>query len=381
MILGTETVLKTIDVKKLLFIASLMFCSGNVWAQDVPLFTQKLSNSFLYNPSVAGNTFGSATLSYRKLWSAVEDAPTTSFGSIHTPFGQHRFGVGMNFYQDRISYNNNTFASAAFAYHIRINDYRTFSLGVSAEYNNQRLDYKGIDVIHPDDPRLTGNVPANHADFSFGASYRSRWFVLGGSANRLSTWSGVTSESSSFPAFYTGSLQFMLPLAGDRHLLEPMANYRSYVNGKGQIDAGMFYTFNEMATLGGSYRSGGTVNVTAALKLNKRVLIGYSRDIVTGDFSKGVGASNEITLRLDFRDESYYRNPKHARAINTSSINYRHKTMGPVKTTGHSMKDSKRYKHKIKRNSFRSPNYRINSSKKLMTVRKKHKVAKHRRRR
>jgi hypothetical protein len=143
----------------------------------------------------------------------------------------------------------------------------------------------------------------------------------------------------------------------------------------------MFYTFNEMATLGGSYRSGGTVNVTAALKLNKRVLIGYSRDIVTGDFSKGVGASNEITLRLDFRDESYYRNPKHARAINTSSINYRHKTMGPVKTTGHSMKDSKRYKHKIKRNSFRSPNYRINSSKKLMTVRKKHKVAKHRHRR
>ena len=44
----------------LLAFAFLFAISVEVVSQDVPVYSQKLTNSFLYNPSVAGNTLGSA---------------------------------------------------------------------------------------------------------------------------------------------------------------------------------------------------------------------------------------------------------------------------------------------------------------------------------
>jgi type IX secretion system PorP/SprF family membrane protein len=371
-------------MKKLILISALcsFFANGTTLAQDIPLFTQKLTNSFLYNPSVAGNTFGSGTLSYRKLWSAVGDAPTTSFASLHTPFAQHRFGIGVNFYQDQIKFNNNVYVSGAFAHHIKITDTRALSLGVSAEYNNQRLDFDEADVIDTDDPRLMGGDSKSHVDFSFGTSYKTKYMILGGSANRLSSLVGTDDSTTTFPAFYSGSLQFMLPLAGDRDLLEPIVTYRSNVQGRPQVDAGLYYTYNDFATLGGSYRTGGAVNLTLGLKVNKRILIGISRDMIVGDISKGVGASYEITLRFDFRDERFYLKPKNARAINTSALAVRRKTLNTYNVGTNHAKQSARYKGKVRSKSFMSPNYRISSSKKLMTIKvKRHSNHSYRRRR
>jgi type IX secretion system PorP/SprF family membrane protein len=370
-------------MKKLLLISALCyFVNSTALAQDIPLFTQKLTNSFLYNPSVAGNTFGSGTLSYRKLWSAVGDAPTTSFASIHTPFAQHRFGIGLNYYQDQIKFNNSIYVSGAFAHHIKITDTRALSLGVSAEYNNQRLDFNEADVIDTDDPRLMGGDTRSHVDFSFGASYRTKYMNFGGSANRLTSMAGTDDSTTTFPAYYTGNVQFLLPLAGDRDLLEPIVTYRSNIQGRPQVDAGLYYTYNDFATLGGSYRTGGTVNLTLGLKLNKRILVGISRDMLVGDISKGVGASYEITLRFDFRDESFYLKPKNARTINTSALALRRKTLNTYNIGSNHAKQTARYKGQVRKKSFMSPNYRISSSKKLMTVKvKRHSKHSYRRRR
>src|SRR5687767_12229486 len=84
-------------VKRFLLSTGLLVVLNHViYSQDVPVYSQKLTNSFLYNPSVAGNTLGSATLSYRQQWGAVEGSPRTTFFSIHTPFAKHRFGTGFN---------------------------------------------------------------------------------------------------------------------------------------------------------------------------------------------------------------------------------------------------------------------------------------------
>lgn len=83
-------------MRRLLPILLLVFCAGIARSQDIPLFSQKLTNSFMYNPSLAGNTFGSITASYRSNYSGVADAPKNYFISAHTPFSNHRFGFGAN---------------------------------------------------------------------------------------------------------------------------------------------------------------------------------------------------------------------------------------------------------------------------------------------
>lgn len=340
-------------------------------AQDVPLFTQKLTNSFLYNPAVAGNSVGSLTLSHRKFWSGVLDAPSTNFFSVHTPFGRYRYGTGVNFYQDQIGVTQNLYVSAAFAYHIHISDASSFSMGLSAEYDNQKLNPSRYDAADADDPFLNQSGSVSNVDFSFGFTYKTRYLILGGSANRLKAMTGVLDSTRAFPAFYVGMARFRIPLAGDRDLLEPMVTYRGFMQGTSQLDAGLFYTYNDLATLGGSYRTGGVVSATVAVKLFKSVTIGYSRDMLTGDLSKGLGATNEFTLRYDFMNEEFYTRVKNAKVINTRALALRRKTLSTYKHRGSPYQQSSRYKKAVKRKSYMSPNYRMDSSKKLQTMRRK----------
>lgn len=335
--------------------------------QDVPVYSQKLTNSFLYNPSVAGNTLGSATLSYRQQWGGVLDAPRTLFFSLHTPFARHRFGTGFNVYQEKAGVNENLFVSGAFGYHVRFTDHNMISAGISAEYIDSRIDYSAIDVISDGDDLLANQSSANELDFSFGLSYSSRRVTIGASANRLRNLVGLSDSTSQFSPFYAGFVNFKLPAAGERDLFEPIVYLRKFANGTHQVDAGLYYTFKETFTLGGSYRTGGTIGLTAALRIGRNLLLGYSREMLSGELSSTLGASNEFTLRLDFRDHEYYTKKKNAREISTKALALRRKTLAPNYSKGSSFSKSQKYKKSLKRNYIKSPNYRMESSKKLQT--------------
>jgi len=368
-------------VKRFLPLSFFIFAiTASLKAQDVPVYSQKLTNSFLYNPSVAGNTLGSATLSYRQQWAGVQGSPKTLFFSVHSPFARHRFGTGFNVYQEKSGVNENLFASGAFAYHLRFTDDNMFSMGVSVEYVNTKINYLDVDVIDSNDDLLTGNQPsANALDFSFGLNYTSKYLSLGASANRLGSLIGLSDSTSQFSQFYSRFVMLKLPRAGDRDVIEPIVYVRKFANGTHQIDGGLYYTFKDAFTLGGSYRTGGAIGLTGALRINKKLLIGYSREVLSGDFSKNIGASNEFTLRFDFRDHNYYTKKKNAREISTSALALRRKTLS--KGTGFGK--SQKYKKRIKRNYIKSPNYRMESSKKLQTKRvtKKRGAAKYKPRR
>lgn len=361
------------DLRILIFLLVLGSTSCSV-AQDIPLFTQKLTNSFLYNPSVAGNTMGSLTLSHRQYWSGVQDSPNTNFLSLHVPFAYHKLGFGVNFYQDNIGVSQTLFTSAAFAYHIRFTDDNSLSMGASAEFDNFKVNTSRIDVIDLDDDLLNNGVAYNQIDFSFGLSYQSKYFNIGGSLNRIRDFlNEADSTVTQFPAYYSAFLNFKLPLANGRDLLEPIVTYRSLAPGSQQIDAGLYYTYKELATLGGGYRTGGIVNLTAALRVHKNIMIGYSREMFSGDFQRSIGATNEFTLRIDFRNHNFYSKTKNARQINTQALAIRRKTLVSYNGRGTALQKSARYKKKIRKNYIHSPNYRMNASKKLMTMPAKNK--------
>lgn len=359
-------------MRNLLLLTACLVISGATFAQDVPVYSQKLTNSFLYNPSVAGNTFGSATLSYRQQWTGASGAPQTSFLSLHTPFAKHRMGTGLNFYQETAGVNQSIYASAAFAYHIRFTERSMFSMGASGEYLSSKVNFNKIDALDPDDILLEGGQTAlNKMDFSFGMSFHSRYLKIGASANRISGLLGIGDSTSQFPAFYTGYVNLVLPLSGDKHVLEPLAYIRNLSNGKNQFDAGLYYTYNDKYTFGGSYRTGGATSLTAAFKVGKNLLFGYSREMLTGEIGNEIRSSNEFTLRLDFRDHNYYSNSRNARTINTQALALRRKTMTKFPASRSPYTTSKRNKQFANRNYLKSPNYRMDSSKKLQTVKRK----------
>jgi type IX secretion system PorP/SprF family membrane protein len=299
-----------------------------VRAQDIPLFTQKLSNAFLYNPSVAGNTLGSVTLSRRQYWTGVQGSPNATLLSAHLPINGYRFGTGLAIYQDNVGVSQTLSASGAFAYHLILPSRQSFSLGVAAEYYNHRVVPSRVDVPAAgwSDPVLLSKYAGvNGVDFSGGISYYSRYFRAGASINRISGWLGSENKNP-FQPFFTATAQGILPLADKRHVLEPMLTYRSLNPVSSLLEGGLYYTFDKKFTIGASYRTGKVVSVATSFQVYKNLTIGYSNELFTSQLNAGLGTSHEVAVRYDFNDRTDLLARKTSRHLNTAQLQTRHKT-------------------------------------------------------
>ena len=337
-------------------------------AQDIPLFSQKLTNSFIYNPSFAGLGFGSFTFSHRRNYSGVEGAPVNNFLSLHTPFAGSRFGIGANVFQEDVNILKNTYYSAAFAYHIAFNKYSKLSFGVSGEINNLRVN--GADVnfdLAVEDVVLNSLLQSgknSNADFSFGTSFINQYFKLGVALNRIGTAWLKSDSSNLLSNYYSGFFQGNVRLRGDQDLLEPYVAYRKFSESNNTWDAGLYYTVNGKIMVGAAARKGGVYNFTAAYHFSKNLMVGYSREMLTQGLGGFVGASNEFTIRLDFNNQAA---KVKFRDDYKSSLSYRRKTLttSAAKRTTSGGRNPKQLHKAQKRVAAYSPNRRYQNTAKL----------------
>src|SRR5579871_6567107 len=218
-------------------------------AQDIPLFSQKLTNSFIYNPAMAGHTFGSATFSYRTNYSGVADAPKDYFLSLHTPFANGRFGTGFNIYQEEVGIIRNTYYSGAFSYHLSFNKFSSLSMGISGEYNKLQASYNAVtDPYIASDPLIASLN--GKPDFSTGLLYQNRFIKAGFAVNRLaSTWL-QSRDNKRLTNFYSGTLQGMIPLREGADLLEPYFAFQKFSGSNNTFNLGLYYTYDNLVTIG-----------------------------------------------------------------------------------------------------------------------------------
>jgi type IX secretion system PorP/SprF family membrane protein len=343
------------------FILLIIAESYTAAGQDIPLFSQKLTNSFIYNPSLAGHTKGSVTYAYRQNYNNVAGAPKNNFISMHAPFAKHKMGVGMNLFQEDVNFIRNTYASVAGAYHLHFNKYNILSLGVSGEYNVTKLNGTSNTTSFEMDPVLTQLQNAGPTyDFSFGANYQTRYLKAGFALNRLST-SWIKKETSNLSNYYSGYVSGMIPVRGGDDMLEPYAAFRKFSDTNNTWDLGLYYTYNDKIIAGAALRKGSVVNGTLGFKISKYLLVGYSRETIMSSIGGYVGSANEITLRLDFNDETY---KERFRADYKNAMSYRRKTLStPTKMS--SLSNSKKSKNTQKKLAPYSPSTRYQNVKKL----------------
>ena len=347
-----------------LILVSVSFFAGG---QDIPLFSQKLTNSFIYNPSFAGLGFGSLTYSYRANYSGVAGAPVNNFLSIHTPFSNYRFGIGFNVFQEDVNILKNSYYSGAFAYHISFSKYSKLSFGVSGEYNTLRLNGADLNFVEISQDVVLDNLKTgknNTADFSFGANYTNQYVKLGFALNRLGTAWLKPDSTSLLSNYYSGFAQGIIRLRGDQDLLEPYVAYRKFSESNNTWDAGLFYTYNDKIIAGAAARKGGVFNFTVAFHLSKYLTLGYSREMIGGGLGGFVGSSNEFTLRLDFNNQAA---KVKFRDDYKSALSYRRKTLSTsaAKRTTAGGRNPKQLHKAQKRVAAFSPNRRYQNNAKL----------------
>jgi hypothetical protein len=250
-------------------------------------------------------------------------------------------------------------------------------MGVGGEYNTFQLN--GVNTnsesyIVNDAQVQRYLTTSGKPDFSFGMMYQNQYFKVGFSANRLATsWSKPQGDNLKVLSnFYTGFIQGTLPMRGGDDLLEPYFSFRKFSETSDSYDLGLYYTYDNKITAGAATRAGNSpntpfafnvANVTLAYRLNKYLLVGYSREMMINPVGGFVGASNEFTIRYDFSDQSYQQK---FRSDYKSSISYRRKTLtsSTVKRTSGG-RTPKQLSKAQKRVAAFSPNKRYQNTKKL----------------
>jgi len=320
-------------MKRLLLLLFFIAASAGISrGQDIPLFSQKLTNAFIYNPAMAGQSFGSFTLSHRTNYAQVQGAPVNNFLSFQTPISGGRFGFGVNALQEKVNILDNNYVSGAFAYHLQLNNLSKLSMGAGIEYNMTRIN--DLSLVSDDAVLQRYNTGTGKPDFSFGMVYESRLFKAGLAANRLSTALFQQKGSQSLSNYYSAYVQGTLPVRGGADLIEPYVSFRKFSESNTTLDIGAYYTYDSKITAGAAMRNGAVFSGTVAYKLTKGLLVGYSREMILGSVGGFTGASNEITLRFDFSQKE---TPKKFNSDYKNSLSYRRKTLntsGVKKTAG-----------------------------------------------
>lgn len=337
-------------------------------AQDIPLFSQKLTNSFIYNPALAGHTYGSITFSHRKNFANVNGSATSNFFSIHTPIKNHKMGIGANFFTEQVNVFKNIYASGAYAYHLTLGGSNTLSMGVSAEYNSIGFDVGKLNFDSSIEDALLANETS--IDFSFGMNYSHKYFKGGVAVNRLATNLELTNKAGILSNFYSGYVAGMIPIRSGLDLLEPTFTFRKFSDVNDAWDAGLYYTYNNMILVGGSWRKGDILSLTGGFQINKKLLLGYSYEFVNNNLGNDLGATSELTLRYDFNNITYQDRFK---SNYKNSIAFRRKTLSNSSSAKRraGVKGPKSLQKRSKKLQQFSPNKRYSQGKKLKSVKHK----------
>ena len=163
--------------KSVLFVLMVLVSAKGslVLAQQKPHYTQYILNQYIVNPALTGiENYTDVKLSHRHQWVGIQDAPVTSYFTIHSPIGKQDFrttatsfetpgenprgknywedytaasphhGVGLQIIRDVTGPLSNTSAYATYAYHLGLSPQTSLAAGFGVGFNNYSLDANKI---------------------------------------------------------------------------------------------------------------------------------------------------------------------------------------------------------------------------------------------
>lgn len=294
----------------LYIIMCLSIALNSAYGQTLPTFTQKISDGFLFDPSLAGLSGGSAVAGYKKQWANVNGSPEYIYLGAHTLFGHDKMGTGINLYLEESNFLENYFLVLPFAYHMPVTENSGISFGLAPELTRSQINWERVIVQDENDPVIQNLDDKMYYDISYGMNYHNPLFQVGVSASRVIA---MLQDGNERPlnGYMTGYATLFLPVRQDKDRLEPMVIYRYPMNGPGQVDVNLFY-FHSLGIIAGlSYRTGNLGGVHAGYNLNQRLIIGYGYEMIFGEYGGNMGGSHEIICRYNFNKQYYARSARY----------------------------------------------------------------------
>ncbi|MBC3540600.1 type IX secretion system membrane protein PorP/SprF [Rufibacter sediminis] len=309
--------------------------------QQMPQFSQYMTNGLVINPAVAGiENYMDIRTSFRKQWVGIEGSPTTLYTSVHASIGKsdrnatgrgkfrvkgngsghkidrnNRFrrvnphhGVGAMVQVDQAGLLRTSSVNLVYSFHLPLTSTLNLASGISAGAVRNSFNTSRARAVTPSDVALLGDqVSMTKADLSVGTWLYTRYAFLGISGAHLIN-SGSDFQTPLDYSIAGRLVPHYFITAGYRFQVEdlmitPSVLYKKASPSPGAIDLNVKAMYNERVWIGASYRNRDAMAFLFGLNVSPLLDFGYSYDLTTSHQNETSAGSHEIMVGLKVNNE------------------------------------------------------------------------------
>ena len=278
--------------------------SNGVSAQQLPLYSEYMFNTFEINPAYAGARDAiQITSMFRKQWTGFKTAPQSTFLSVDMPIPDKRIGLGLKIVDDRDEITKTVGAQLAYAYKVPVGSYSTLALGLQAGAMNFKSDFTKIDVIDPNDPAFSQVVNSVKVNFGTGIFFNTETFYVGLSLPNLIRQNlrkddpgNLSDIKQNMHIYFNTGYVFLL---SDNFVFKPSVLVRGLVGSPVSLDVNANLWIADMVSLGASYRNKSAVVGIINLRVLPELYVGYAYDHSISRLNIIAKGSHEVILKYE----------------------------------------------------------------------------------
>lgn len=296
---------RLVSILLIVTLTSLLFTSS-VSAQTEPMYSQYMYNMLGVNPAYAGNREAtSVNFFQRRQWVGMAGAPQTTSVSVDGSNNDHKFGWGVQMYDDRLGVEKADGANMMLSTHIQVSEKGILSGGLSLGLMNYRIDLMNVQG------RFTPSDPAFYANFNkwvpavgLGIYYHTEKFYAGLSVpnvlkSRLSAFDVINSgiqKVNSTHVFLTSGYVFNV---SDEVKIKPSTMIKVVGGAPIEADINTNVWLKDLVGLGFSYRTGDAMVAMAEAQINENLRVGYAYDMTLSPLKYYNNGSHEMMVRYE----------------------------------------------------------------------------------
>ena len=277
-------------------------------AQQLPQFTSYQLSPYLYNPAYAGvDGYTQLNAVIREQWSGINKSPETKSISVFGPLRNEKMALGGVVISDKLGAESKNGFQLSYAYHLRLKNDLSLSLGLSGGLMQYKLDNTVINPYDAGDPvfsipGLTDVVP----NASFGMYlYNEKFFLslavpqlLNSSFSALDDFNGELLGGSLVNHYYLGcGFQHEL---NNQWNIEPSLLLKKTAQVPIQFEFVTKLTYKDMLWTALGYRNNESALLYLGYDINNQFYVAYGHDFITSELNTVSSGTNEFKFGMYF---------------------------------------------------------------------------------
>ena len=278
-------------------------------AQQLPQFTSYQLSPFLYNPAFAG-VDGTTQLNavIRSQWSGIREAPQTDVISGYGLLRNEKMGLGATAFKDVAGADSRRGITLSYAYHLRVKNDMSLSLGLSAGFLQYRLDHTIINPYDDGDPVFNSPILSSVVPTAtFGAYlYADNFYASVALPQLLSSTFTLKDEYNDNSLIEGGLTNHIFVGSGyikdinDAFTIEPSLLLMLSSPAPASVELMTKLTYKDLLWTALSYRFNDAVCMYIGVDIDKRFYVAYAHDFVASELSTVTSGTNEFKLGFRF---------------------------------------------------------------------------------